>query len=39
MERKFQPLDDEHEDKDTVLSFPSSMFKVSDFMKAVKEAL
>ncbi|HEY9610404.1 KGK domain-containing protein [Allocoleopsis sp.] len=39
MERKFQRLDDEHEDKDTVLGFPCSMLKVSDFMKAVKEGL
>ena len=39
MEIKFKPLDDEHEDKDTVLGFPLSMLKVSDFMKAVKEAL
>ena len=39
MEIKFKPLDDEHEDKDTVLGFSSSMFKVSDFMRTVKEAL
>jgi hypothetical protein len=39
MERKFKPLDDEFEHGDTVFSFSCSMFKMSEFITAVKQAL
>lgn len=40
MEDKFEIIDPEFkdEDKDGVIAFPQSMFKLSDFLTAVKEA-
>lgn len=38
MESRFTPLDDKPEYEDAVLSFPSSMFKISEFMMSVRKA-
>lgn len=38
MESKFTPLDNKPEHEDAVLSFPSSMFKINEFMISVRKA-
>ncbi len=38
MDSQFKPLDDDFEHKDAVLSFGNSMFKISEFMNAMKSA-
>jgi hypothetical protein len=38
MPNNFEPLDSELEDKDGVIAFPNSMFKLGEFIQALKES-